>query len=189
MDPVAIVAVLVGFLALGVSAWVGFANQKHNRLSVRPNLVFIVDRRGSHGYPGISLRNDGFGPAIIRKVIISVDGKDLGEATYNVWVEAREKLGINYKGVEFTALYPGVTIGAGRSQDIFFLNDPTVGSNLKERFNSAVLKIALEVKYGSLYDESWITPGRGKKITNHSECGSAEPSRRRDLHGRWLGCR
>ena len=138
MDPVAILAVVVGFLALGVSCWVGVANQKHNRLSVRPYLAFNVDLTGSADYVGIRLHNAGFGPAIIRHIILSINGNNLGEATYKAWVEAKKRLGINYDWVEFTEIPPGCAIASGQSKNIFCLKDPAGNAQNMKLFTGMV---------------------------------------------------
>ena len=58
-------AVFIAALALAVSVWTVYENRKHNRLSVRPVLVFekCYAPGASRPYLGLYLKNDGAGIA------------------------------------------------------------------------------------------------------------------------------
>src|SRR5437763_11032103 len=80
----AVIATLVGFLALGVSAYTAYVQRQQVRAAVWPILEF-----DSSNAPDIhfTLANKGIGPAIIRHVVVRVDG----QAVRN-WKEAFERI-------------------------------------------------------------------------------------------------
>jgi len=71
---VAIVAVVVGLAAVGVSVWEGITNRRHNRLSVRPALV-IYGHNHDRRPLCVLLQNNGFGPAVIKSYAVSVQDR------------------------------------------------------------------------------------------------------------------
>src|SRR6476659_9362378 len=79
-----IIATFVGFLALCVSGYTAYMQRQQVRAAVWPILEF-----DSSNAPDIhfTLANKGVGPAIIRHVIVRVDGQPVRN-----WREAMEKL-------------------------------------------------------------------------------------------------
>jgi hypothetical protein len=67
----AIIATLVGLCALCVSAYTAYVQRQQVRAAVRPILEFD----SSNGPIQFILANKGVGPAIIRHVILKVDGQ------------------------------------------------------------------------------------------------------------------
>src|SRR5947207_14949626 len=69
----AVIATFVGFLALCVSAYTAYVQRQQVRAAVWPILEF-----DSSNAPDIhfTLANKGVGPAIIRHVVMEVDGRD-----------------------------------------------------------------------------------------------------------------
>src|SRR5438552_8737433 len=80
----AVIATFVGFLALCVSGYTAYVQRQQVRAAVWPILVF--DRRNATDIH-FTLANKGVGPAIIRHVIVEVDGKPVRN-----WKEALEKI-------------------------------------------------------------------------------------------------
>lgn len=71
----AICSIIIAGLALIITLWQGYVTRKHNRLSVTPRLCFsqtIVPEEKSK-----KVTNKGIGPAIIKKVRIYLDGKQI----------------------------------------------------------------------------------------------------------------
>src|SRR5213595_4220797 len=79
----AVIATLVGFLALCVSGYTAYVQRQQVRAAVWPILEFY-----SSNAPDIhfTLANKGVGPAIIRNVIVRVDGQPVRN-----WKEAFER--------------------------------------------------------------------------------------------------
>ncbi len=80
----AVIATLVGVCALGVSGYTAYMQRQQVRAAVWPILEF-----DSSNQPDIhfTLSNKGVGPAIIRHVIVTVDGQPVIN-----WDEALRKL-------------------------------------------------------------------------------------------------
>jgi hypothetical protein len=76
-DYIAIASALVALLALGATVWQGFVTRQHNRLSVRPLLVWHVARGTS--VAGAELvfivKNRGIGPALITDRYFTVNNQ------------------------------------------------------------------------------------------------------------------
>lgn len=73
---IAVFAVAIAFLALGVAIWQGLETRHHNRVSVEPRLVSIETLSiSSEGFVGLTIANKGVGPAILDPFQIYVDNK------------------------------------------------------------------------------------------------------------------
>ena len=67
-----IIGTMIAFSVAVVTIWQGFLMRRHNRLSVRPMLR--IDRYTVLGEKvGISIRNTGVGPAIIKSIEYVID--------------------------------------------------------------------------------------------------------------------
>src|SRR4051812_40016709 len=78
------VATLVGLCALVVSAYTAYVQRQQVRAQVWPILEYDTS---NEPHIRVSLANKGVGPALIRHVIVRVDGEPVSE-----WVVALEKL-------------------------------------------------------------------------------------------------
>ncbi len=79
----AVIATLVGFCALCVSAYTAYVQRQQVRAAVWPILAFD----SANGPIHFILANKGVGPAIIKNVIVKVDGEPVRN-----WKEALEKI-------------------------------------------------------------------------------------------------
>lgn len=68
---------LVACLALGLTIWQGSLTRRHNRLSVRPHLV--VETSSDDFEYEVRLTNNGLGPAVIKRIDVTVDGNPILE--------------------------------------------------------------------------------------------------------------
>lgn len=110
----AIIATLVGLCALCVSAYTAYVQRQQVRAAVWPILEF-----DSANAPDIHyiLANKGVGPAIIRHVIVMVDGQPVRN-----WKEALEKiLGPGYLFSESDMSFH--VLAAGESRSVFTAHD------------------------------------------------------------------
>lgn len=71
---------ILAVLALATTAWQGYLQRKHNRLSVTPKLE-IIQHRTPDGIAALTLKNVGVGPAIITEYRITADGTKLSFPT------------------------------------------------------------------------------------------------------------
>jgi hypothetical protein len=75
-DIIAICSAVVAVLALAATLWQGYLTRQHNRLSVRPLLVWHLTREATDEGMTVaySIRNLGLGPAVVRERYFTKDG-------------------------------------------------------------------------------------------------------------------
>jgi hypothetical protein len=150
----AVIATLVGLCALCVSAYTAHVQRQQVRAAVWPILEFDTSNQ-----PDIhlSLANKGVGPAIIRHVIVKVDGQPVIN-----WREALEKLlGPGEHHLSESDMHSHV-LSAGESMTILTPRDSENNplnfdrSNpLWVKMNEARPRVAVEICYCSTLSECW----------------------------------
>jgi hypothetical protein len=171
----AVIATLVGLCALCVSAYTAYVQRQQVRAAVWPILEF-----DSSNAPDIhfTLANKGVGPAIIRHVIVMVDGQPVRN-----WKEALEKiLGPGYLFSESDMSFH--VIAAGESRTVFIPHDPENNPLNYDRsnplwvnMNKERLRVSVEICYCSTLDECWTLRASGLKPSTTTETrGCATPS-------------
>jgi hypothetical protein len=160
----AVIATFVGFLALCVSGYTAYMQRQQVRAAVWPILEF-----DSSNAPDIhfTLANKGVGPAIIRHVVVKVDGQPVRN-----WREALEKiLGLGeHLGSESDM--SGYVFAAGESRAVFTPRDPEnnplnfdKSNPFWVKMNKDRLRVTVEICYCSTLGECWtlraggLTPG------------------------------
>ncbi len=166
----AVIATLVGFLALCVSGYTAYMQRQQVRGAVWPILEFDT----SNGPIQFTLANKGVGPAIIKHVIVKVDGQPVKN-----WAEVLEKiLGPGYHPGE-EADMSGRVFAAGESIKVFTPHDeaqkpiPFDKSNpLWVELNKDRARVSVEICYSSTLGECWtlraggLTPGTTTETRN-----------------------
>ncbi len=159
----AVIATLVGLCALCVSAYTAYVQRQQVRAAVWPILEF-----DSSNAPDIhfTLANKGVGPAIIRHVIVKVDGQPVRN-----WREVVEKiLGPGHLTSESDM--SGYVFAAGESRTVFTPRDPEnnplnfdKSNPLWVKMNKERFRVTAEICYCSTLGECWtlraggMTPG------------------------------
>ena len=160
----AVIATFVGFLALCVSGYTAYMQRQQVRAAVWPILEFD----GSNA-PDIhfTLANKGVGPAIIRHVIVRVDGQSVKN-----WREALEKILGPGEHLGSESDMNGYVFAAGESRAVFTPRDPEnnplnfdKSNPLWVKMNKDRLRVTVEICYCSTLGECWtlraggLTPG------------------------------
>ncbi|MBA4420220.1 MAG: hypothetical protein C0391_03650 [Anaerolinea sp.] len=152
-----IVAIIIGLMALGVSVWLGIETRNNYRLSVTPKISFDVNWTSVSETPGISIRNRGIGPAIIKYIEIVYDNliykntqnfQDL-ISTINIKCE---DAGIK----EFIFCTPDFneTLSAGEILPFIYLNiNDSKDINRIIAFHSVLNGTKIKIEYESIYGE------------------------------------
>ncbi|MFC1651236.1 hypothetical protein ACFL2X_06665 [Candidatus Latescibacterota bacterium] len=151
MEQETIVAV-IAILALVVTLQQLKVQRKHNRLSVRPNLVFNSMTQYDSPQITIEISNKGLGPAIIKEVTYFVDDKQYDTTMRDVykWKDILKKVDINVVRVIEQNLYRE-SVSAGESIQIVIAY--TAGSQQVKI--EAINRINIFVRYESIYKESF----------------------------------
>jgi hypothetical protein len=168
----AVIATLVGFCALCVSAYTAYMQRQQVRAAVWPILEFDTSNQ-----PDIhlTLANKGVGPAIIRHVVVKVDGQPVIN-----WRQALEKLlGPGEHRFSESDMSSHV-LSAGESMTILTPRDSENNplnfdrSNpLWVKMNEARGRVSVEICYCSTLGECW---------TLHSGGGSTSSSTTETRH-------
>lgn len=154
-----VIATLVGFLALCVSAYTAYMQRQQVRAAVWPILEFDSSNGPDIHY---TVSNKGVGPAIIRHVIVKVDGQPVKR-----WDEVLDKLiGLGKHRYSESDLN-GHVFAAGESTTVFTPHDPE-GNALTDRSNPLWVemnkdrgRLSVEICYSSTLGECWTLRAAG----------------------------
>jgi len=165
----AVVATFVGVCALFVSGYTAYVQRQQVRAAVWPILEF-----GSSNTPDIhfTLANKGVGPAIIRHVVVTVDGQPV-----TTWTAALEKI-LGPGNHRSESDISGHVLSAGESMIVFTPRDPE-NNPLSDQSNPLFVKmnrdrerIAVEICYGSTLGEYWTLRASEKSHSTTTEVHS-----------------
>jgi hypothetical protein len=159
----------VGLLALCVSGYTAYVQRQQVRAAVWPILEF-----DSSNAPDIhfTLANKGVGPAIIRHVILRVDGQPVRN-----WREAFEKILGPGEHLGSESDMSGRVFAAGESMTVFTPHDPEnnplnfdKSNPLWVKMNKDSLRVTVEICYCSTLDECWTLRAGGLTPGTTTEC-------------------
>jgi hypothetical protein len=155
----AIIATLVGLCALGVSAYTAYVQRQQVRAAVWPILEFDSGNGPIH----FTLANKGVGPAIIRHVILKVDGQPAKN-----WKEALEKILGPGEHLGSESDMSGRVFAAGESRTVFTPHDAEnnplnfdKSNPLWVKMNKERLRVSVEICYCSTLGECWTLRASG----------------------------
>ena len=156
----AVIATLVGLCALCVSAYTAYVQRQQVRAAVWPILEF-----DSSNAPDIhfTLANKGVGPAIIRHVIVRVDGQQVRN-----WKEALGRILGPGEHLFSESDMSGHVFAAGESMTPLTPRDPEnnplnfdKSNPLWVKMNKDRLRVSVEICYCSTLDECWTLRASG----------------------------
>ena len=153
------VEALIALSALGLAIWQGMTQRQHNRLSVKPHLVFERVVNNNSPQLQIFLTNTGVGPAIIKHFFVSLDGVTVDFPMEKIWLKIAENLNISGIWGGGKSFQPGDAIEAGGKNRIFALkttNDEMDPSFISEVAYKELDRIQIEVEYESVYGVEFV---------------------------------
>ena len=161
-DIIATCSVIVAVLAFFATAWQAWLSHRHNRLSVRPLLIWHTSRGNDPTRAGItySVKNLGLGPAIVRDRYFTKNGERFthpGMAIDEVKAFVEHVLGQQMQYHLHTFGLPGKDT-AIPSQDEVVVADikfPTLGANLLPTLQEMAGDIGFHINYKSMYGETF----------------------------------
>jgi hypothetical protein len=155
----AVIATLIGLLAVCVSAYTAYMQRQQVRAAVWPILEFD----SSNGPIHFTLANKGVGPAIIRHVIVMLDGQPVRN-----WKEALEKILGPGEHLFSESDMSFHVLAAGESRAVFTAHDAENNplnydrSNpLWLKMNKERLRVSVEICYCSTLGECWTLRASG----------------------------
>src|SRR5262249_27584650 len=165
-----IVATFIALLAVCVAGYTAYMQRQQVRAAVWPILEF-----DSSNGPDIhfTVSNKGVGPAIIRHVVVKLDGEPVKN-----WNELLDKLTGPVKHRFSESDITGHVFAAGESMTVFTPHDPE-GNALTDRSNALWVelnkdrgRISVEICYSSTLGECWTLRAAGLTagMTTESRC-------------------
>lgn len=140
----AVIAALIGLLALVVSGYTAVLQRQQVRAEVWPMLQPAI----SPSRRSVSIENKGVGPAIVRSLKVYVDGQAMRN-----WPEVMDALGLPDLRDTPTSTVNGVVIAAGETIQQLSFADDEAGF---QRFYRQYPRIRLQACYCSTLDECWM---------------------------------
>lgn len=154
---IGIAATVIALASLLLSVWVGYQTRLHDHLSVMPRLTLINNFVDSEPEFGILLSNKGIGPAIVRELKISVDGKPVATDQYGGWGNARTQLGIREPWNHCSG-FSGLVISAGETIPLLAIKAKDQTNERKLLLHNAIARIGIMIVYESIYGEQHTVP-------------------------------
>ena len=153
---IAVAASVIALLALFVSIQQGCESRKHNRLSVRPAINFVIDISKDTSHPEVLLMNKGLGPGIMKEVQIKVDDNWLAVHSMKDWLNALQRLGLNVERVKWTAIGIGTVIAPNDQVPLLTMVDGPKGESNNEKFRSFLENVKIRIRYESMYADTFV---------------------------------
>lgn len=148
---IALAALVVSVSAVAVGIYEAALQRRHDRAEVWPHLelsTFTTPNGAS-----LSVENTGIGPAIIKSVVITVDGKRAGhwDDVLTMLLGHAPTAPFSHSTIAESALRPG--------DKVMMLGLPN--GDMPSDFWTSVHRIAVVVCYSSVFDEYWVMRDAG----------------------------
>lgn len=149
----AVVAALIGFLALLVSGYTAYVQRQQVRAQVWPYLLTAnYDTESS-----VKLLNKGVGPAIVHSVRVWVDGRPQAN-----WRAATGALGVEHATPLRTSTVSDNVVSGGEVVPMLVFPDNEVYRRFR---NESARRLDVEICYCSTLGDCWLYGGRGQAKT------------------------
>jgi len=173
------VSLFVAACALSISIWQGIESKKRNHLLVIPHLyITIVSEEPGTEKGGISIINDGIGPAVINTIKLSRKGEviiDDNESNYihTKWLKLHEIFWPGNEEIKVSYLYPRPGGYLQPEKRIFALEVPS--EQLKEPDVWCKLSdVTLEITYSDVYGNRFQSEFDAPTHLYFAECSGGE---------------
>lgn len=142
---IAVAALVVSLSAVAVGLYEAQLQRAHDRAEVWPHVEISTFETPT----GVSLgvENTGLGPAIIKSVVVTVDGK-----ARSSWDDVLRAFGDSARGSMSTTTVVDHALRGGERTMLVGLNRKT----LPPHFWEWVGRIAVTICYSSVFNESWV---------------------------------
>jgi hypothetical protein len=154
---VALIAVLISFLTLFVYLYQSNLMKTQQKMSAWPHLTFGPS--WGHDYIIINLMNKGIGPAIIKKVRISIDNEPL-DGIHEIMHFFPDSLVSEFT---YSGLWEGQVVMAGENIQLFKNNNAKTVKYFLDMVQAN--RIEFEICYCSVYEDCWISSGMEVKAS------------------------
>ncbi len=151
------VPVFIAIIALAVSVWQGIVTREHNRLSMTPNLVAIPHMKKAYDFYGISIDNNGVGPAILKNITVTYEGKTYNAVDKNEMEKLVAGLKLTFSSLHIGHFERGMFVAKKDSIHFFGGNPDDLGEYNQIRIRKIVERISIKIEYYSIYKEDFTS--------------------------------
>lgn len=172
-------ALLVSFLALGISSWQWYESSQDNKMTNNPLIdISLFSATGGDRAHGFYIENAGNGAAIIEKMEIYVDAEPVGGAADQQWFTALDKVGwpSNSRSEIQLLYFPKDSLLKDGNERYLLQLNPSTGSSKRE-FSAEeyqlIKRIKIKIVYKNLFGDSCFTTYAlsEEKVFDKSICG------------------
>lgn len=141
-------AIVIAIASIVISTWQGIENRNHNRLTVMPKLG--ISLTVNENLFRISVKNNGLGPAILKKRTLMFEGKEIEWYDHNHLKKIVENFKIN-GNLSFSLMDEFSTIPVGDEKTLFQFASDSLNENIG--FNKMPYLLGFKLDYESMYGE------------------------------------
>lgn len=155
---VAFAAIFVSTATLFVYIYQARIMQTQQQVAVWPYVEWLPSW-GDHGFY-VEVSNKGIGPALVKKVTIKLDGKEMSDLTelFQVLTDS------SFQDFGYSTIQ-GRVLAAGEQMTAFVISDKEIANRIREELTKR--NFEYEICYCSVFNDCWVS--RGTKITE-SNC-------------------
>jgi hypothetical protein len=147
---IALTSAFVSVLALGLTMYEAWATRRHNRLSVKPALSFDLVLDEEQCALVIRLRNNGLGPAVVRRYEMLVDGRSLEQLNIRQFQELSALLDVQAR---YSIPLRDEVIPIDASIDLIVIKHDTTDAKARYVARRAAQRLTIRTAYSSMYDD------------------------------------
>lgn len=150
-------------------------NRNYNKTSIRPILVIRKHLGGSQGKYGISLTNEGLGPALIKDCEVIIGQKKMEDHHDHGWNAAIKELKLSdiVSPFKIETIAPCGAIAHGDRKWLFYIDknntDKVIDEKNRRRLEIAIEHSDLDVKiiYKSMFGDAYKVSLKNRLIANN----------------------
>ncbi len=157
----AIATVVIALAALVLSLWQFRASRIHNKLSVRPLLVFDASYDPTVRGFGLRVSNKGVGPAVMLDFRVLADGKDETASAPHPWADALRKVDLNYTFVQHFSLGLDTAISPQETVPLITADQDQISGDIVHHMKNRLPRIGIVISYKSVYGEHFTVRHEG----------------------------
>lgn len=147
-------ATVIAIVALVYSIREANESRRHNRLSVKPVLIFETEVAQDDSIERIHLKNLGTGPAIIKSFTILIDDKPLKKLGNDRWGDVIEILNTTEIPFKYYWYDPGDVVGINEKNTLLTVTEEAYEKSPQKQLMADTLRrVGIIIEYVSIYDE------------------------------------
>jgi hypothetical protein len=158
--------IFISLVALILAIWSAWETREHDKLSVMPDVGFVVQADPAATWSGFSIENNGLGPAKISDQRVYLDGKRVA------WADIRPmaKALLRPDGIVTVDDFPGeITLRSGDTLRLFYAPNKDIAE--RPQFAALIYRRVFAIlRVCSMYEDCWLVCS----TTDNDKCAGEE---------------